>query len=142
MDVRRAIHAHLPLLAKNIYIHRLQDIPESSVQTDKDDQGRGPSKVPTKDQAKQKRSDQPNRPVSIDRLDVLQRRLLFLDSRIAYPTDPLAVVAAILISALQDRLIGTQMSPASVAKEAAAFGAVISVGVNLAATDRALRDVP
>jgi hypothetical protein len=47
-----------------------------------------------------------------------------------------------LISALQDRLIGTQMSPASVAKEAAAFGAVISVGVNLAATDRALRDVP
>jgi hypothetical protein len=68
--------------------------------------------------------------------------LLLLGNRIAYCADPLAVVTAILIGTLQNRIVGTQMGPAMVAEKTSALGAMVSILVDIATADRALGGVP
>jgi hypothetical protein len=63
---------------------------------------------------------------------------LLLGYRIAYRTDPFAVVPTILIGTLQNRIVGTQMGSAMVAEKTSTLGAMISIRMNIATADRAL----
>lgn len=141
MYLRRSIHRHPPLLAKDVQVHRLQQIPEPSIQTHKSNQGTFPTEVPKGYQAQYQRCDEPSWPIAIDRFEILQRLLLLLGNRIAYCANPFAVITAILIPTLQNRIVGIQVGPAMVAEKTSALGAMVSILVHFASADRALGGV-
>jgi len=142
MYFRRSIHRNTPLLAKDVQVHRMQHVPKPRIQTYKSNEGTLPTEVVQGNQTQDQRHDEPSRPITIDRFEILQGLLLLLGNWIAYCADPFAIVAAILIGTLQNHIVGAQVSSAMVAEKTSALGAVVSILVDIAAADRALGGVP